>query len=106
MFVSFSWLSSVQHNGVEKYNYRIVDTDFTHIGIVDRCDPSIEMIMIISVIDTYELKELNVAINIIYALKYYSKEYNTDTQYILDYVANNKKYLQYKDQVEKYLLLL
>ena len=83
--------------------HTIIDSDFTEKIIINNFagDWAFHLNLII---DLYENKNANVAANLAKILLFWSKPY--DQAVILKENQNNPKFLKYKNDIEKYLLLI
>lgn len=102
MFVEFSW----HRNNTEDntYSYELVDSDFRERGRVKVSLPWIEIVD--AIVDIYDKRKLNVAVNIAYALNWYNRDFG---HLLVAMIADNKdnpNYLKYKEQIEKYMVLI
>lgn len=83
-----------------RYKYLIVDTDFEDEADVD--GSLAEM----AVIEVYEKRSLPVAKALIKAMVQASTYYNFPMTKIIEQNNSNPKFAKYKEEIEKYLLLL
>src|SRR5258708_6287217 len=95
------------NTGLYHWEYKIVDNDFEHIGASKSTRGEAESIAI-SVIDTYEKRNLNVAANLVKMFIWQSKNWHWLS--ISDIVKLNKRYdprfAKYEEDVNKYLILM
>src|SRR5216684_695201 len=94
------------NTGLYHWEYKIVDSDFEHIGASKSAKGEAESIAI-SVIDTYEKRNLNVVANLVKSFIWLNKEYgwsiNNTVKYNKQY---NPKFAKYEEDVNKYLILM
>ena len=98
--------------------YKIIDDDFEEeikasdfLNIRYSKSPNPFEIIIVEetqkVIIVYEKRKLNVAMNLCLLFKYMNKVHYDEISKVVELnITNNKLYLPYKEEVEKYLLLM
>jgi hypothetical protein len=87
----------------------ICDDDFEEDNIVVSAD-NISAAFLIATIKVYENKKLNVAFNLILCIKYLSSPFNTTSwsmsNQINFYATNIPEFAKYKNDLEKYMVLM
>jgi hypothetical protein len=99
MFIKYEWI--VNHIRNKSY-LQITDTDFIEISKSDFSN------LWDIIIETYEIKQLNVAANLILVMKYWCKINGDVSDDIYEYIMepqHNFLALKYKKEIDKYMVL-
>lgn len=89
------------------WRYQLNDSEFVHNGIVEGDQFKNSRRVWVAVIDTYESRSLNVAANLIRALRWWEEIGNLPIDDIIKWnKEHNPRYAKYADDVDKYLVLV
>src|SRR5258708_1080528 len=110
MFISYTETKFGYDSKTKFYSreYRIFDSDFEHTGVSKNTKIALKPESVaISVIDTYEKRNLNVAANLFRAFIWLTKKYNRPISYIVNLDKQfNLKFAKYEEDLNKYLMLM
>src|SRR5258708_16850525 len=112
MFLSYEetkYLGYDEKTKLYRWEYKIVDSEFEEIGVGTFGGGGVSQGLGtgLAVIDTYENRNLNVAVNLVKSFIWLNKEYgwsiNNTVKYNKQY---NPKFAKYEEDVNKYLILM
>jgi hypothetical protein len=113
MFVKYIMTNNIVNmNGI--YHYTIIDTDFEHTIEIDFNDcktdatgKNAQVKFFDAVMNMYEERNLNVAINAIYAIKWLDGYWKAGKNLLLPLLKEHSKmYKKYENDIEKYMMLV
>jgi len=100
-----SYLQLTYRESDKKVLYKIVDDEFEQVILIWH-SAEVGSTDIIAIIAVYEERKLPVAANLIRALPHISHRFGTSIQTIVERCKKCKEYLPYKEDIDKYLVLL
>ena len=110
MFQSYDYRKYIGYDSKTKlyrWEYKIVDSEFEEIDGVAGGSGGTTVGAGVAVIDTYEKRNLNVAVNLVKAFTWKSKKYNWEISKIIRWNKQyNPKFAKYEEDVNKYLILI
>lgn len=109
MFLSYIVSNVPLGMGSNEYTYTLFDSDFEHSSIVDFTDCNVGQCrgkIFDAFIGAYEDRELNAARSAFYIIRWLDTTRHWSSNGIPHIKQFSKKYQQYKDDIEKYMILL
>lgn len=107
MLKSFDFQDSMPLKIGEKYKYNLVDDDFEEQFVGTMTSEGMDVLS--GIIEVYEKRNISPAGNIIKFINFTMKKYDmkiSQEQYLNNISKQNKKFLKYKNQVEKLMVLI
>lgn len=110
MFISYEYISHLGFDEKTKqysYRYKIIDSDFEAEGVAYGFAVALGAEIVNAVIQEYSKRNLNIAANLIKAIKYHNKQCGYSVNTIIEYnKKHNSEFSKYEKELEKYLLLI